>query len=72
MMALGSTGTGPTGGAPAPRAASARASFVTPFYNAADTLRRCIESVLAQSWANWEYVLADNRSTDDSLAIAEE
>ncbi len=45
-------------------------SIVTPFYNSADTLARCIESVLAQSFHNFEYVLADNKSTDGSGEIA--
>ena len=45
-------------------------SVVTPFYNSADTLSRCIESVLEQSHGDFEYVLADNCSTDGSGAIA--
>jgi glycosyltransferase involved in cell wall biosynthesis len=43
---------------------------VTPFYNSADHLGRCIESVLCQSLANFEYILADNCSTDGSDVIA--
>lgn len=45
-------------------------SIVTPFYNTAEYLAECIESVLAQTYGNFEYILADNCSTDDSLAIA--
>ena len=45
-------------------------SIVTPFYNTADYLEECIESVLAQSYENWEYILVDNRSTDRSSSIA--
>jgi glycosyltransferase involved in cell wall biosynthesis len=47
-------------------------SFVTPFYNTEDYLRECIESVLRQSYGNWEYVLVNNRSTDGSVRIVEE
>ncbi len=47
-------------------------SVLTPVYNDGRYLRDCIESVLAQRHANWEYVIVDNRSTDDSLAIARE
>src|SRR5467141_2794214 len=45
-------------------------SVVTPFYNTAAYLPQCIESVLGQSYRNFEYVLVDNCSSDDSLAIA--
>jgi glycosyltransferase involved in cell wall biosynthesis len=46
-------------------------SLVTPFYNTRQYLAECIESVLAQTHSNWEYVLLDNRSTDGSRDVAE-
>lgn len=46
-------------------------SVVTPFFNTADYLAECIESVLDQTYTNWEYILADNCSTDGSGLIAE-
>jgi glycosyltransferase involved in cell wall biosynthesis len=45
-------------------------SVVTPFYNTADYLRECIESVLAQTYTHFEYLLVDNQSTDGSAEIA--
>jgi glycosyltransferase involved in cell wall biosynthesis len=44
---------------------------VTPFHNTAQYLAECIESVLAQSYSRFEYILADNCSTDGSGEIAE-
>jgi glycosyltransferase involved in cell wall biosynthesis len=46
-------------------------SVVTPVYNGASYLAECIESVLAQTYANWEYWIVNNFSNDDTLAIAE-
>jgi len=46
-------------------------SVVTPFHNTAPYLAQCIESVLAQSYTRFEYILADNCSTDGSGEIAE-
>ena len=46
-------------------------SVVTQFYNTAQYLAHCIESVLAQSYSEFEYILMDNCSTDGSSEIAE-
>ena len=46
-------------------------SVVTPFYNTARYLAQCIESVLTQSYAEFEYILMDNCSTDGSAEITE-
>lgn len=46
-------------------------SVVTPFYNTAPYLAECIESVLDQTYRNFEYLLVDNKSTDGSREIAE-
>lgn len=46
-------------------------SVVTPFYNTREFLGECIESILAQTYQNWEYTLVDNCSTDGSGELAE-
>lgn len=45
-------------------------SVVTPVHNGEPYLAACVESVLAQTYANWEYIIVDNASTDRSLEIA--
>jgi glycosyltransferase involved in cell wall biosynthesis len=44
---------------------------VTPFFNTAEFLGTCIESVLAQTRRDFEYILVDNCSSDGSAQIAE-
>ena len=48
------------------------ASVIVPFYNVADYLRECIESVLAQTLSRIELILVDDGSDDGSGRIAEE
>jgi glycosyltransferase involved in cell wall biosynthesis len=43
----------------------------TPVYNGERYLAECIESVLQQTYGNWEYLIADNASTDSSNEIAQ-
>lgn len=49
-----------------------RVSVVTPFYNTAAYLAEAIESVLAQRYSNFEFLLVNNKSTDGSREIAAE
>ncbi|MEW9549050.1 glycosyltransferase family 2 protein [Nonomuraea sp. NPDC050783] len=49
-----------------------RVSLIVPCYNAARTLRLCLESVLAQTRVPDEIVVVDDASTDGSPAIADE
>jgi len=46
-------------------------SVLTPVYNGESYLSECIESVLAQTYHNWEYCIVNNCSTDRTLEIAE-
>jgi glycosyltransferase involved in cell wall biosynthesis len=46
-------------------------SVLTPVYNGERYLAECIESVLAQTWTDWEYIIVDNCSEDGSAELAE-
>jgi glycosyltransferase involved in cell wall biosynthesis len=46
-------------------------SVVTPVYNGGHYISECIESVLRQTHEDFQYVIADNASTDDTVAIAQ-
>ncbi|MDE7136334.1 MAG: glycosyltransferase family 2 protein [Muribaculaceae bacterium] len=45
---------------------------IVPVYNASEGLRRCIGSVESQTFEDWELLLIDDGSTDDSLEICNE
>lgn len=47
-------------------------SIIIPIYNTETWLRRCVDSILAQTYANFEVLLVDDGSTDRSRAICEE
>ena len=47
-------------------------SVIIPVYNAARFLAETIGSVQAQTYSNWEMVLVNDGSKDNSLAVAEE
>ena len=46
-------------------------TVLTPVYNGESYLAECIESVLAQTYQNWEYCIVNNCSTDRTLEIAQ-
>jgi glycosyltransferase involved in cell wall biosynthesis len=44
-------------------------SIVTPCYNGAPYLNELAESILSQPYENWEWVICDDMSTDNSLEV---
>lgn len=44
-------------------------SIIIPVYNSEKCLKRCIDSILNQTFVNFELILIDDGSSDDSLNI---
>lgn len=49
-----------------------RLSIIVPVYNIAQYLNDCVQSVLAQSLKDWELILVNDGSTDQSPTLCEE
>lgn len=47
-------------------------SIIVPIYNARKTLVRCLDSILAQSFTEYEIILVEDGSTDESGDICEQ
>ncbi len=46
-------------------------SIITPSYNSERFIKKTIESVLSQTYTNWEMLIVDDGSTDDSPSLIE-
>lgn len=46
-------------------------SIITPVYNGKKTLEKCINSVINQTYQNWELIIVNDLSTDNSIEIIE-
>jgi len=47
-------------------------SIITPLYNSEKFIGATIESVLAQSYSNWEMIVVDDVSSDNGVSVTEE
>ena len=50
----------------------AQVSIIVPVYQVEQYLRQCIDSILAQSFTDFELILVDDGSKDQSGAICDE
>jgi len=46
-------------------------SVITPTYNRSHTIRTAINSVVAQTYDNWEHIIVDDGSTDDTQKVVD-
>ena len=49
-----------------------RLSIIVPLYNKAPYVRKALESVVSQTYKDWECIIVDDGSTDGSAAICED
>jgi len=55
-----------------PKGESPKVTVVTAVKNRESTIRRCVDSVLAEGYPNLEYIIVDGASTDGTLNILRE
>ena len=49
-----------------------RISVLIPVYNAAEYLARCLDSIIAQTYSDWEVIAVDDGSKDNSYQILQQ
>lgn len=49
-----------------------RISIIVPVYKVEPYIRRCLDSIIAQTFTDWECILVDDGSPDNSGAICDE
>ena len=48
-----------------------KVSLILPVYNSIFTLQKCLDSIFAQSFEDWQLIIIDDGSVDGSTEIIE-
>ena len=48
-----------------------KVSVLMGIYNCADTLEKAVESIKNQTFTNWELIMCDDGSKDNTLEVAQ-
>lgn len=48
-----------------------KVSVLMGVYNCADTVEKSIDSIVAQTFTDWEFIICDDGSTDDTVAVVQ-
>jgi len=51
---------------------SPKHTIIVPSYNTGDAIRKCIDSIILQTYTNWELIVVDDGSQDATPAIIDE
>ena len=49
-----------------------KVSIIMSVYNCSKTIQECIDSIIAQSYTDWEFIICDDASTDNTYEIVKE
>jgi glycosyltransferase involved in cell wall biosynthesis len=55
---------------PNPKPSLPNVDVIIPAFNSSATIRRCLESLIAQTYPNWRAIVADDGSTDGTADLA--
>lgn len=47
-------------------------SIIIPAYNTGNAIRKCIDSIIDQSYTDWELIIVDDGSKDETSAIIDD
>lgn len=47
-------------------------SIIMPTYNNVDVIKKSVESIFVQTYENWELIIVNDGSTDDTVEVLEE